>query len=292
MTLQIIDPGPLTTIQDRGRRGRAHEGVARSGVFDKRSADLANRLVGNTVDAAVLEVLLGPLSFRTTSACVIAITGAPTAVSSGHHEEAQNTGFHVNAGTTVALGTSKEGMRAYVAVRGGIDCPIVLGSRSFDTLGKIGPPPVQQGDVLQIGRAAASHVWTETAPVPDSSVASSGVAVTLRVVLGPRDDWLADRTGAGLFSPLWAVASHANRTGVRLSGPVIGRLSGELASEAMMPGAIQLPADGQPIVLGPDCGTTGGYPVVGAVVPRDLDLLAQVRPGQLIHLKRTSADAL
>ena len=273
--LQIVNPGPLTLIEDLGRPDLAWAGVARSGAADRESLALANRLVGNDSNAAGLEVLLGGLTFVVTDTVDLAVTGASTGLTINGRSLDLHRAHRVAAGSIVELGRVERGLRNYLAVRGGIVAEPVLGSQSRDVLAAIGPAPVAKGDLLTIGSAASLPAWYETvAPPPRPS------PVVLRVAPGPRISWFDDwsRT-AGITGP-WTVLPASDRTGVRLSGTSLTRRAGDLPSEPTLVGAVQVPPDGQPIVLGPDCGVTGGYPVIAVVLDADLDRLFQVRPGE------------
>ncbi len=265
--IEIVEPGPLVTVQDLGRRGYRALGVTRSGAFDVAAHSLANRLVGNSPEAATLEITFGGLTFRTHSAATLALTGARCpGLDSG-------AAITVAAGTLIRLGTPEHGLRSYLAVRGGIAVDPVLGSRSTDTLGALGPPALKAGDRLPIGSDPPSEV--------------SGIAATpirrlprLRIVLGPRADWFSARALNVLTSTAWIVGADSNRIGVRLDGAPLTRVHGEeLISEPTLPGALQVPPDGRPILLGPDAPVTGGYPVICVVRRGDLDIAAQLRPG-------------
>ncbi len=273
----------LVTTQDEGRPGRGHEGVARSGAWDRRSHRLANRLVGNLAGAATLECTTGGLDLQASGAAVVAVTGATVAVEVDGREAATDVALRVGAGATVRIGPPQRGLRAYVAVRGGFDTEVVLGSRSYDTLGRIGPPPLRVGDLVAVGHEhdPAALPWEErvpVAPVPTE-------AAVVRVTLGPRHDRLGSAGVEQLLRTAWSVHGASDRTGIRLDGPPLSTSGPDLPSEAMIPGAVQLPSGGLPIVLGPDCGTTGGYPVVAVVVTEDLDVLAQLRPGDTLRLR-------
>lgn len=265
--------GPLATIQDGGRSLLGHLGVGAAGAADPNAFALANRLVGNADGTAAIEVTLGGLTFECIDACVVAMTGAPcpATVSAG-----PSLGFAAPlafpAGALVRLAAPPRGLRTYVAVRGGIDVPPVLGSRSFDTLGRLGPPPLQPGDALTIGPDPASPLDTDLAPTREREP-------IVRLWPGPRLDWFADALGA-LTSAAWTVRSDSDRVGVRLSGTPLRRArTDELPSEGIVTGAVQVPHDGQPIVMLADHPVTGGYPVVAVADPDDITVLAQARPG-------------
>jgi biotin-dependent carboxylase-like uncharacterized protein len=180
------------------------------------------------------------------------------------------------------LGTPVAGLRTYVAVRGGLDVAAVLGSRSTDVLAGIGPPVVQPGTALPIGRAARSAPIVDLAPLPEPAPGE----VQVRVIPGPRNDWFVPEAWPTLTGKSYEVGPECNRVGIRLRGEALPRSrTGELPSEGMTRGAIQVPASGQPVVFLADHPVTGGYPVIGYVVDEDVDLCAQVVPGQRLRFR-------
>jgi biotin-dependent carboxylase-like uncharacterized protein len=235
---------------------------------------LGNRLTGNSDDAAGLEVLAGVGAFRSQGAVVVAVTGAAVTVTVNDRPVGRNVALRLESGDGLRLGAATRGLRVYLAVRGGIDVPPVLGSRSFDSPGGLGPSPLVAGDSFAVGAEPDRPAYWEVAPVREIAAEP-----TLRVIAGPRDDWLAPPGLAQLTREAWTVLPMSDRTGLRLSGPRIDRRAGDLPSEGLVPGAVQVPADGVPIVLGPDAGVTGGYPVVAVVVDADLDAVGQLAPG-------------
>jgi biotin-dependent carboxylase-like uncharacterized protein len=206
---------------------------------------------------------------------MIALTGARTdATVTGGPPLAHHAPTTLPAGARIALATPRTGLRTYLAIRGGIAVPAVLGSRSYDTLGRIGPPPLRAGDVLAVGADPGTPVDTEIAPV---RAAAPGVPI--RLWPGPRADWFTDALGA-LAATAWVVGADTDRVGARLDGPPLRRARREeLPSEGLVTGALQVPHDGRPIVMLADHPVTGGYPVVAVVDPADLPLVAQARPG-------------
>jgi len=289
--LTVLAVGPQVLIQDRGRLGYAHLGVPRAGALDAPAAALANRLVGNDADAAVLEVLLGGLQVRAEAACWLAVTGAsaPVMVRGTAHDVAtppsrsrvraapHTQAVRLRSGETLALGPPTTGMRSYVAVDGGIGVQPVLRSRSTDTLAALGPAPVQVGDVLPVGKALGVPAGLDTPRPP--------AAGALRVLPGPHEEWFETDVLARLVTTSWTVGEASDRVGLRLQGPPLTRAVGELPSEGMVLGAIQVPPDGRPVILLADHGPTGGYPVAGVVHPDDLWQLAQLRPGEAVTLR-------
>lgn len=280
----MVAAGPLTTVQDRGRAGLAHLGVPRAGALDPPAAALANRLVGNGPDAAVLETTLGGLVVVPDRGCWVAVTGAPAPVTVAGVARGHARAEWVPAGAEVRLGSPASGVRSYVAVAGGIDVAPVLGSRSTDTLAWVGPPRVEDGAVLPVGPGAGGPVEHET-PRP----ATPG---PLRLRPGPRDDWFAAEALERVGSASYTVLAASNRIGLRLDGPPLERArAGELASEGMVLGAVQVPPDGRPVVFLADHPPTGGYPVIGVVDRRDLWQCAQLRPGEQVRFRVTRRPA-
>ena len=276
-SLKVLSTGPLTTIQDAGRPGMAAIGVGRSGACDRTSYELANRLVGNAPGAAVLEVTYGGLWLRAGGDVLVVTTGARCAGSPAH-----NAPRWLRAGDEVRLGTPVTGLRTYVAVRGGLGVEPVLGSCSTDLLAGIGPAVVAAGDVLDVGGELGVLPGVDLAAVADPT----GGTLTVRVLPGPRRDWFGDGAWDQLIHRTFAVTSDCDRVGVRFDGPAIERTrAGELASEGMVRGALQVPPSGKPVLLLADHPVTGGYPVPAYVVDEDVDRCAQLRPGQAVRFR-------
>ena len=282
-TVGIVAPGALATVQDLGRTGLAHLGVSRSGAADRASLRLANRLVGNAESAAGIEALLGGLTITVSAAAVVAVTGAPCGLRAAGRDVAMDGPIQLPAGSELALGDPPAGLRSYVAVRGGLDVPAVLGSRSTDTLAGIGPPPLRAGDRLPVGSGQADPPSVDLAPRP----ALPAVPV-LRVRPGPRADWFVDGEVGRLCAYEWRVSTDTDRVGIRLDGVALRhRGDEELKSEPMLRGAVQVPRGGRPIVFSADHPVTGGYPVIAVVDDADMDLAAQARPGQPLRFRVT-----
>ncbi|WP_158886748.1 biotin-dependent carboxyltransferase family protein [Amycolatopsis anabasis] len=277
--LEVLRPGPFATIQDLGRPGLAALGVGRSGAADRGSLRLANRLVGNPEDNAVVEATLGGLAVRFTGHAVVAVTGAACAIRVAGRAGWPDAPIPVRPGDEVELAAPERGLRSYLAVRGGIDVPPVLRARATDTLANLGPPALSPGTTLPIGDRTRAYPGVDLAPrpsIPDEPV--------LRVTPGPRRDWFTGDALATLVSAPHEVTAESNRVGIRLDGPRLRRRrTGELPPEACVPGALQVPPAGQPILFLADHPVTGGYPVVAVVEEDDLDLAAQVRPGQRVR---------
>ncbi|RBY89431.1 biotin-dependent carboxyltransferase family protein [Blastococcus sp. TF02A-30] len=279
--LTVLATGPLTTVQDRGRPGWAAIGVTRSGAADADAAALANRLVGNQADAAVLEATAGGLRLRAERFLLVAVTGAPVPVAFDGRPAPFAAPTTLRPGAVLALGTPPRGLRSYLAVRGGIDVPPVLGSRSTDTLSGLGPAPLAVGDRLPVGAVSGAEPVVDVAPV-----GGPAEHPVLRVLPGPRADWLAPGAWTALTSSAWRVGQDSDRVGLRLSGPVLPReRTGELPSEGLVPGAVQVPPDGAPVLFLADHPVTGGYPVLAVVRTADLPAAGQLRPGDVVRFR-------
>ncbi|MFE0462598.1 biotin-dependent carboxyltransferase family protein [Kitasatospora sp. NPDC058965] len=273
--LLVTRPGPLTTVQDLGRVGVAHLGVPRAGALDPPSHRAANRLVGNGPDAATLETTLGGVAVRADGgALLVAVAGAPCAVRLDGRPAAWGQAVLVPEGATLDVGPADVGVRSYLAVRGGVAVPPVLGSRSADLLAGLGPAPLRAGDRLAVGTEHGAP-GAELVPLP-----APPAELLLRLRPGPRADWFAPDTLALLPRCRYRVAAASNRIALRTEGPALIRaVAGELESEGMVLGAVQVPPDGRPVVFLADHPTTGGYPVLGVVAAADLPAAAQARPG-------------
>ncbi|MET8083659.1 biotin-dependent carboxyltransferase family protein [Micromonospora sp. NPDC005237] len=275
--IEVLRAGALTTVQDLGRPGWAHLGVPRSGALDPTALRLANRLVGNTEQAAGLEITLTGCTLRLTHAATVALTGAEVAVRAGDRPGDIGRPLTVPAGTVLRVGPARRGVRSWLAVAGGIDVPPVLGSRATDTLAGLGPPVLRDGDRLPLGVPPA-----EPAPVDVTIGPAPAPELHLSVRLGPRDDWFTPSALDLLFGTPYTVSPVSNRIGARLAGAALPRaVAGELPSEGIVLGAVQVPADGQPLIFLADHPTTGGYPVIGVVT--DVTPLAQARPGTTVR---------
>lgn len=303
--LRILSPGLQSLVQDLGRPGYGGLGVSAAGALDRSSLRRANRIVGNEPAAAVVETVAGGLRVQAVGDQVLAVTGAPAALTvvtpsdvpagpeaadaddAGLPERVREvpmaTAFALLDGETLTLGAPERGFRTYLAIRGGVDAEAVLGSRSTDTMSGIGPAPLAPGQLLAAGAATSSNVVGNPEMQPDFP--DTGVTV-LDVVPGPRDDWFGAAALESLCTQDWSVTPRSNRVGMRLDGePLQRNRDGELASEGTVAGAIQVPPEGQPVLFLADHPITGGYPVIGVVVDHQLDLAAQVPIGGRIRFR-------
>ena len=281
-TLTVVDAGPQTTVQDRGRPGWAHLGVPRAGALDRPAADLANRLAGNEPAAAVLETTLGGVAFDVSEPTLFVVTGADCVVTVADRAVAFAEPVLAPAGARVRVGGATRGVRSYVAVAGGLAVDAVLGSRSTDTLAHVGPAVLRAGDVLPLGEPGGPPAGVDVGPVRGYLRPA-----VLRVEPGPRADWFRDAALTAFTGSTYAVSGDSNRVGLRLEGPALERSrEDELPSEGIVLGAVQVPASGQPLVFLNDHPTTGGYPVIAVVDPDDLWQCAQLRPGDRVRFTR------
>ncbi|MGN6408844.1 MAG: biotin-dependent carboxyltransferase family protein, partial [Curtobacterium sp.] len=286
--LTVLQVGPGTSIQDLGRPGFSDTGLGAAGAADRGSAALANRLVGNRPDAAVLEALLGSVTLRSDAHVVACLTGAPcpVMVESADGRVRGAACFEIvplAPGDVLRVGTATSGLRTYLAVRGGLAVEPVLGSRSWDSLARLGPPPVTVGDVLPIGDAAGS--WPLVDAVAPPSWGPPGGVVVLDVTAGPRDDWFAPGWRTILADQVHHVSPDSDRVGVRTTAqrPLVRSVTRELPSEGAETGSLQVPPEGHPVLFLADHPVTGGYPVVAVLTPASVDRAAQLRPGDAVR---------
>ncbi|MEO8284124.1 MAG: 5-oxoprolinase/urea amidolyase family protein [Pseudarthrobacter sp.] len=307
--LRILSPGLQSLIQDLGRPGHAGLGVSAAGALDQSSVRRANRIVGNQPHAAVVESVAGGLRVQAMGDQVLAVTGAPSALTvvtpsdvpddGGPEDSDQSqqvrevpmaTAFALLDGEILTLGPPEHGFRSYLAIRGGAEADAVLGSRSTDTMSGIGPAPLAAGRLLAAGAATSSNVVGNPELQPDFP--DTGVTV-LDIVPGPREDWFDADALESLCAQDWLVTPRSNRVGMRLDGEPLRRSrEGELASEGTVAGALQIPPEGQPVLFLADHPITGGYPVIGVVVDHQLDRAAQIPIGGRIRFRRVSGYGL
>jgi biotin-dependent carboxylase-like uncharacterized protein len=264
VSVLVVQPGVASTVQDTGRPGYAHLGVPRSGAVDLALAGLVNRLVGNPADAAVIETC-GPLVLRAERSLLVATSTESAPIS-------------VHRGASVVVRPGGDRCWHYVAVRGGFAVEPELGSRSTDTLASLGPAPLAAGDRLPVGDDPGSPVDTDHAPLRP-------LAERARISAGPRLDWFAPDALDVLAGLPWTVTA-ISRVGVRLAGAGIHRvIARELPSEGLVRGAIQVPPDGNPVMMLADHPTTGGYPVLAVVHPDDVAVVAQTSAGGRVRFR-------
>ncbi|PDT05463.1 urea amidolyase family protein [Rhizobium sp. M1] len=285
-------------FQDLGRSGSSDQGVSESGALDRACLMEANRYVGNPRNAAVLEIAFGGFALKVDRPVTLAVTGAPAPLDISTEDGRSVAApfaqpFALDAGDELTLGFPTEGMRSYIALRGGFAVEPILGSAATDTLAKVGPAPVTAGDVLVPANTPVSAVDPfrhDTRALP-----RAGDTVTLDVVLGPRTDWFTAKGIETLTTQMWQVTAESSRVGMRLAGaePLERKDAAELPSEGTPLGAIQVPHSGQPVLFLADHPLTGGYPVIGVVASHHLDLAGQIPIGANIRFNVVAAfDAL
>lgn len=281
--LEVVAPGLLTTIQDGGRPDLGALGVPVGGACDPWALSAANLLLGNHADAAAIEITLAGAELAAVTDSVVAIAGADLGATIVGEDRAIRPGTSAVlwAGTRLRFSTRRRGTRAYLTVPGGFSVPIVLGSRSTSLMGGFGGiegRSLRTGDRLQSARPnrieLAGRSWPESVPSPYAPS-----SVPLRVVAGPDRSELPAVAWESLLDTRWRVAASSDRMGLRLEGPPLEMIPGELVSVPTVLGAIQVPPAGQPLVLLADRGTVGGYPVLAVVVAADIPRLAQLAPG-------------
>jgi biotin-dependent carboxylase-like uncharacterized protein len=291
--LVVADPGLLTTVQDLGRFGHQRVGVPQSGPMDRAAFVVANRLVGNGDDAAGLECTIKGPRLEVRQTALVAVAGAAMGFTVNGQEAPAWTAIRVRPGDVLGFQMASAGCRAYLAVAGGIDVPLVLGSRATYLRGRLGGfsgRALQKGDVLPVG-VAAGGAAREGRAVPTALRPTYPAERECRVILGPQDDrFTPDGIRAFLDGP-YDVTPQADRMGYRLKGPVITHARGhDIVSDGIPLGGIQVPGEGQPIVLLADRQTTGGYTKIATVIGVDIGAIGQTRPGQRIRFRQVTLE--
>jgi antagonist of KipI len=283
--IRVLEPGALTTVQDLGRPGHLRYGIPPSGPMDRVAFVVANRLVGNADGAAGLEAtVLGP-RLQVEAACAIAVTGAEMPLTVNGVEAPSWTTLLLEPGDVIKLGASRAGVRAWVAFSGGIDVPLVLGSRSTYLRGRLGGV---EGRALR----KDDRLALLAAPLPPPRRARAGVRDDLdaepeiRVVLGPQAERFTEAGVRTFLDSEWEMLPQSDRMGARLRGPRIGHVKGhDIISDGIALGSVQVPGDGQPIALLVDRQSTGGYTKVATVCSFDIGRLGQVKPGHRLRFR-------
>ena len=293
--IEVAQPGLLTTVQDLGRWGYQGYGVPVCGALDPVSLRIANILVGNHESLAGLEMTgVGP-NLRFTEDSVIAVTGADLGPQIDSKPVPSWESVRVPSGSTLSFGGPLDGLRAYLAVAGGIDVLPVMDSRSTDLksgFGGLNGRALQAGDSLPIGPSSILGKWSSRIlPTSISRQPTYGQTFEIRVVMGPQDGMFTERGIAVLLTSEYTVSTDSDRTGCRLEGPAVGHVRGpDIVSDGSALGSIQVPGSGTPIVLLADRGTTGGYTKVATVISPDIGLLAQAMPGAKVRFSAVSVE--
>ncbi|MEX2554341.1 MAG: biotin-dependent carboxyltransferase family protein [Actinomycetota bacterium] len=285
MSVHVLRPGASTTVQDLGRPGWGASGVPPSGAMDELSFRAANLLAGNDEGAAALEITIAGPELLFSDEHVCALAGAPVEARIDGELVPAGRSFVIPAGTALSIGTTRSGVRCYLAVAGGIDVPVALGSRSTLVaagFGGLDGRALKTGDVLSIGPASGSPHYQRA--LASGALPETARETILRVVRGPQEDAFTDEGIDTFYSSAYRVSPWSDRAGVRLEGAPIGIAgAADLDPEGVVTGSVQVPADGMPIVLGPDRPATGGYVKVATVISADLPVLAQARPGDTLR---------
>lgn len=285
--ITVLEPGLYSSVQDLGRLGLGQLGVPTAGAADALSLRIANRLVGNDDGAPGLEMTAQGAVLRFDKAASVAITGASVEANLDGAPVPMYQTIRVPAGAVLSLGRIHPGLRAYLAVAGGLDLPRVLGSASTDSLSGLGPAPLAAGMELPLGKPVANNsdgAYLRNPP-------HFGDTAEVRVLPGPQEDWFTPDSRLAFLQGEYRVLSQSDRTGLRLEGTALKRSrAAELSSMGMVSGAIQVPGAGQPIVLLANHGATGGYPVIANVISADLGTLAQLAPGARLRFSLVTRD--
>ena len=296
MALEVVSPGLLTTVQDLGRLGYQRFGVPVAGAMDGYAFRAANILVSNPPNAAALEITIAGPQLVATQDCLIAVTGADLELRINGAKMPLWMAVLVRRGYTIECGALQNGCRAYLAVAGGIDVPMVMGSRATYLRGGFGGHQgraLATGDTLPVG-ATATYLFGQAGQEwPPSLRPPHNPCPIVEVILGPQDDHFTVDGLRTFLSAEYSVDRLSDRMGCRLQGPPIAhKLDADIVSDGIALGAVQVPADGQPIVMMADCPTTGGYPKSAAVVSTDIPLLAQCLPGNSrIRFRKTTLES-
>ena len=281
MKLTILSPGPLSTIQDAGRFGSMGKGFSPGGAMDMDAMKLANLLVGNAPGVGVIEMTMLGITARFDCDSVIALTGADMCARLNDRPIESYCSIAVHPGDILSMGAAKSGTRAYLAVAGGFDLPLVMGSVSTNLkcgLGGFQGRKLQKGDELSLNQSVAAHQPRRLSPPNYSD------RITLRVLLGPQDDAFTKRGIDTFLGSEYILTDKSDRMGLRLSGGKIESKNGvDILSDGIAAGSVQIPASGEPIIMMADRQTTGGYAKIATVISADLSRAAQARPGTRIH---------
>lgn len=274
--IRVVAPGLQTTVQDLGRFGYAHFGVSASGAADPLALRAGNLLVGNAENAAAVEMTLVGGAFEFESAAVVALTGSDFGA-----ELPRWSAVEVRAGETVRCGVTRSGARCYLCVRGGLHAPKVMGSASTHVMTGVGGRPLRAGDILRIGEAAVRKPRAAARAFPEFAGRGG-----LRATEGPQSEWFAGELYAGGY----VVSEESNRMGLRLRGAPIPSPTGHMLTEGVALGAVQVPPDGQPIILFVEHQTTGGYPKPANVISADFWRLGQLRPRDEVRFEAVTLE--
>jgi len=293
-TFEVLSPGIMSTVQDLGRFGCARFGVAASGALDGFAVRVGNLLVGNDENAAVVETTLMGLRVKVLRDAVVAVTGGDLQARKGSEPLAMWRSHLVGEGETIVFSGPASGFRAYLAVAGGIQAAVVMGSRSTNLSSGFGGfegRPLRKGDILAVEPVQDAVRFAGRGFTP-AAVPAYASPWCLRVIWGPQDDHFSEAGKQTFVSAAFTVSPDSDRTGIRLKGPVVARrpaLEESIISEGILSGAIQVPGDGQPIIILGETAS-GGYRKIATVISADLPLLGQITPGDEVAFEAVSMD--
>jgi biotin-dependent carboxylase-like uncharacterized protein len=286
-SFRVITPGVLTTVQDLGREGYGQYGIPVSGAMDRYSFQAANLLVGNSVNTAGLEITLYRLKMEVLHTVRVAITGGDMNPTLDGETLPMWQTVELPAGSTLLFKTIRKGARAYLAVEGGIDTPKLLGSRSTNQKAHLGDA-LKKGDIIQTCSPKNNMLLYR---VPEKLIPTFSKEAEVRVAMGPQDDYFTRKGISTFLSEPYTITSESDRQGYRLEGSPVEHVSAaDIISDAILPGAIQVPGSGQPIIMMRDAQTTGGYTKIACVISADLDILAQMLPGRRLRFKKVTIE--
>lgn len=288
-------PGVLSLIQDAGRFGHTHLGLTHGGPADRFSFNWCHKLLGNALTCSAIEIIVGGLKLISRCQTIGCVTGATTQVTLNGKAVDMWCTFLINVGDEIEIAFASEGLRCYFAIRGGFDIEHEFGSCSTvlrEKIGGLSGAPLKQGDILPAitGEHRDANTEHESLSIDPKAIPDFGSLVTLRVVLGYQSDWFSKLDMQRFFTSCYKVSQQFDRMGYRLQGPKITANKTEMLSEGITLGAIQIPADGQPIVLLNDRQTIGGYPKIGSVLSLDLDKLSQCKQGDSVCFEAISIE--
>ncbi len=294
-TFEVLSPGIMSTVQDLGRFGCARFGVAASGALDGFAVRVGNLLVGNAENGAVVETTLMGLRIKALRDTVVAVTGGDLQASKGSEPLPMWRSHQVREGEIIAFSGPVSGLRSYLAVAGGIHAETVMGSRSTNLASRFGGfqgRALRKGDILAVEPVKDAIRFADNAFIPEA-VPVYSPSWRLRVVWGPQDDHFSEEGMQTFATAVFTVSPDSDRTGIRLKGPVIARKPGmeeSIISEGILSGAIQVPGDGQPIIILGETAS-GGYRKIATVISADLPLLGQITPGDEVAFEAVSMEA-
>ena len=295
--IEVRAPGLLTTVQGLGREGFGPMGVSPSGAADAVALRIGNRLVGNTEGAAGLEMTLLGGTFEFSESAVVALTGSDFGAMLDNAAVEMWSSVEIRAGQTLRVGTTRGGARCYLCVRGGIEVKLFLGSASTHLLSGLGGfegRALRKGDLLRVGTAGGAFRTFQKRMLAARAKEKLPARKALRVTAGPQSGWFPEAAQKSFYEGIYRLAEESNRMGLRLEGPPISTRSsgggGEMISEGVSLGAVQIPASGLPIILFVEQQTTGGYPKIANVISADLSSLGQLRPRDEVRFEQVEMD--